>query len=143
MRRALFHSDLILDVLLKRHPYWALSASVLDTATRRDVTAYLLGSTVPWIHHALAHQIGATATRQLLLTLMQPLEVAPLSESILSEALRSSILDFDDAVVIFTAMQLQVDVIVTRQVDRYQHSLVQIIPPEDWLAQLDASTLSN
>jgi len=46
LKRILFDSDVLLDVLTQREPFFVLSAQALNAATRSDVQGYVAGHSV-------------------------------------------------------------------------------------------------
>ena len=66
MRRVLFDSDVLLDVLAQRQPFVYASVQALDTVTQEQVEGYVSGHAITNIFYILRRQIGNDATRELL-----------------------------------------------------------------------------
>ncbi len=58
MKRVLFDSDVLLDVLAQRQPFFFLSAKALDTVTQRQVQGYVSGHAITNIFYILRRQRG-------------------------------------------------------------------------------------
>lgn len=71
MRRVLFDSDVLLDVLAQRQPFFVASARALNTVTQGQVQGYVSGHAVTNIFYILRRQIGSEAARELLSRLLQ------------------------------------------------------------------------
>ncbi|MEO1447137.1 MAG: PIN domain-containing protein, partial [Cyanobacteria bacterium J06635_11] len=98
MKRVLFDSDVLLDVLAQRQPFVLSSARALNTVTQPQVQGYVSGHAVTNIFYILRRQVGAETARELLAKLLQHLRVASVTEDVIKAALRSDIRDFEDAV---------------------------------------------
>jgi predicted nucleic acid-binding protein len=66
LKRVLFDSDVLLDVLAQRQPFVVASASVLNTVTQGTVQGYVSGHAVTNIFYILRRQIGSEAAREML-----------------------------------------------------------------------------
>lgn len=94
MKRVLFDSDVLLDVLSQRQPFVIASAQALNTVTQEQVQGYVSGHAVTNIFYILRRQIGSEAARELLSRLLQRIQVASVTDEVLRQALQSSIADF-------------------------------------------------
>ncbi|MGH7999734.1 MAG: PIN domain-containing protein [Brasilonema sp.] len=59
MKRVLFDSDVLLDVLAQRQPFVIASARALNTVTQEQVQGYVSGHAVTNIFYILRCQIGS------------------------------------------------------------------------------------
>lgn len=135
MRRALFDTNVILDVLLGREPHFAASAAALDTAARGGVEGYVAGHAVTTIAYLLQRQLGAAGSRAVLADLLTQLRVAPVTDGVVRRALDSARRDFEDAICDAAAGEVGADVIVTRNVADFVASGVPAVSPDVFLAQ--------
>lgn len=136
MKRVLFDSDVLLDVLAQRQPFIKASAKALNTVTQDRVVGYVSGHAVTNIFYILRRQIGGEATRELLSRLLQRIQVASVTDEVIRQALQSSIADFEDAVTIAAASAAGIEIIVTRNISDYQASSVPAMLPEELLTML-------
>lgn len=98
MRRVLFDSDVLIDVLAQRQPFVVASAQALNTVTQEQVGGYVSGHAITNIFYILRRQVGSDVARRLLSTLLQCIQVASISDEVIRAALQSSVTDFEDAV---------------------------------------------
>lgn len=134
MRRVLFDSDVLLDVLAQRHPFFLLSAQALDCATRSDLQGFVSGHAVTNIFYILRRQVGSPAARTLLSQLLQQLQIAPVNGSVIHAALTNPISDFEDAVTSEAAKAIAVEIIVTRNQADFIHSTIPALLPSQFLS---------
>ena len=120
MKRVLFDSDVILDVLLQREPFFAASALALDTVVQGKVEGYLAGHAITNLFYLLRRHLGSDKSREVLKTLMSKMRVAAVTDVVIREALASSFPDFEDAVTHATAQGEGIEVITTRNIKDFR-----------------------
>ncbi|NEP55514.1 MAG: PIN domain-containing protein [Symploca sp. SIO2G7] len=136
MKRVLFDSDVLLDVLAQRQPFVATSAQALNTVTQEQVQGYVSGHAVTNIFYILRRQVGSEAARQLLSRLLQQIQVASVTDEVIRQALQSPVTDFEDAVTSAAANAAGLEVIVTRNTSDFATASVPAMLPEEFLATL-------
>ena len=134
MRQVLFDSDVLLDVLAQRPPFFLLSAQALDCTTRPDIQGFVSGHAVTNIFYILRRQVGSPAARTILSQLLQQLQIAPVNDSVIHAALISPISDFEDAVTSEAAKAIAADIIVTRNQADFIHSTIPALLPAQFLS---------
>jgi len=132
----LFDSDVLLDVLAQRQPFFIASAQALDIVTQPDVQGYVSGHAVTNIFYILRRQIGSKTAIELLSRLLQNLQVASVTDEVIRAALQSSVTDFEDAVTIEAASVAGIEFIVTRNIVDFAASSVSVVLPKEFLATL-------
>ena len=133
MKRVLFDSDVLLDVLAQRQPFVIASAQALNTVTQEQVQGYVSAHAVTNIFYILRRQVGSEAARELISRLLQRIQVASVTKEVIQAALQSSITDFEDAVTSEAANTAGVEVIVTRNTSDFIASSVPAVLPEEFL----------
>lgn len=136
MKRVLFDSDVLLDILAQRQPFFVASAQALNTVTQKQVQGYVSGHAVTNIFYILRRQIGSEAARGLISRLLQRLQVASVTDEVIRQALQSPVTDFEDAVTSSTAKLAGLELIVTRNISDFSTSLIPPMLPEEFLATL-------
>jgi predicted nucleic acid-binding protein len=136
LKRVLFDSDVLLDVLAQRQPFVVASAQALNTVTQEQVQGYVSGHAVTNIFYILRRQIGSEAARELLSRLLQRIQVASVTDEVIRQALQSPVTDFEDAVTSAAANAAGLEVIVTRNTSDFSTASVPAMLPEEFLATL-------
>lgn len=134
MRRVLFDSDVLLDVLAQRQPFVVTSAQALNTATQPQVQGYVAGHAVTNIFYILRRQVGSETAREFLSRLLQHLQIADVTDEVIRTALQSAMTDFEDAVTSEAAKAAGIEVIVTRNTPDFAASTISAVPPAEFLA---------
>ncbi|MGH8726681.1 MAG: PIN domain-containing protein [Burkholderiales bacterium] len=128
--RALFDTDILLDVALAREPYVVASADVLRWAEAGGAAA------VAW--HTLTNcaYLLKGGGRPFLERLLHIVEVAPVATADARRALALPISDIEDAFQVAAALAWGADAIVTRNVSDFRRSPVRALSPAGFLKQL-------
>ena len=85
----------------------------------------------------MRRQIGSEKAREKLSILLQKLEVASVTDTVIQAALKSSISDFEDAVVSEAANAVSVEFIITRNIEDFVLSSIPALLPEVFLVTLE------
>lgn len=130
MKQVLFDSDVLLDVLLNRQTFVIASARALNTVATEQCLGYLSGHAVTNIYYILHRQLGRSTAHEKLTSLLQRLQVASVTDSVIRAALQSPITDFEDAVTHEAAKASDLELIVTRNVTDFAASSIPVLLPE-------------
>ncbi|WP_199306891.1 PIN domain-containing protein [Anabaena sphaerica] len=98
MKKVLFDSDVLLDILAQRQPFVVASAQALNTVMKKQVQGFVSGHAVTNIFYILRRKIGSEAARKLIENLLQHIQIASVTDEVIHQALQSPIKDFEDAV---------------------------------------------
>jgi predicted nucleic acid-binding protein len=139
VRAILVDTDVILDVLAKREPFFASAAGLWAEVERGHIKAYLASHTVTTIFYLVAKSKGKEFAKNCLSDLLSVFRIAPVKESTLRLALESKIVDFEDAVQLAAAKEVGAGLIITRNVGDYKKSEVPATTPDLFLATLKFS----
>jgi predicted nucleic acid-binding protein len=129
LKKVLFDSDVLLDVLLNRHPFIVDSAQALNTVVTEQIKGYLAGHAVTNLYYIMRRQLNSAITHKKLNQLLQRIEVASVTDNIIRSALQNPMPDFEDAVTSEAAYAAQIDLIVTRNISDFEKSPVFAILP--------------
>ena len=130
MRRVLYDTNVLLDVILRREPHLAASAVALDAVGQGQVEGYIAGHAVTTLFYVLRRELGATKSRRILADLLSKIHVAPVTDAGIRQALSGPFKDFEDAVSHAAAQEAGVAVIVTRNVGDFTKGMIPAILPE-------------
>lgn len=135
--KLLIDTNVVLDVLLGREPFFKAATEVLNLAQRSDVREYVSASAITDIYYIARRQMkDHAAVKDLLKRLLMVVSVAAVSEQEIRNALSLAWTDFEDSVQYSVALLNEMDGIVTRNPADYQGSNIQIWLPEQLLEML-------
>ncbi len=139
MKRVLFDTNIVLDVLLAREPHVSASAAAWTIVENNRAQGVLAGHAVTTIYYILRKQLGDPKTRQILTALLGVFEVAAVNKEVIEKAFSLPGGDFEDAVVAIAAQASRCDFIVTRDPSGFRDSPVPTIRPEGFSALYELS----
>lgn len=143
MKNLLIDTDVILDVLVKRGPFFAASANLWAKAEEQHVRAYLASHTVTTLFYLIRKSKGKKLARESIRDILSVFGIAPVDKKGLLLALELDFTDFEDAVQFAAAKQINADFIITRNITHYRKSDIPVLTPDLFLATLDSThTLS-
>lgn len=132
--RILIDTNIILDILLKREPFFESSYGALKQAIINDIECLVSATAVTDIFYLLRKGLGDTGqAKESLERLLQIVMVADVIDLDIQAALSDSIPDFEDSVVHAVAVRHQADYIMTRNTKDFAGTVVPAITPQDFL----------
>lgn len=137
--RVLVDTNVVLDVLLDRHPFAEAAATVFALVEQSRIEGFLCATTVTTVDYLLGQSLTAAKARDALQQLLDLFEIAPVNRPVLEQALRSGISDFEDAVLEQAGHLVAVDAITTRNGRDFQKSSLTILDPTELISTVKAS----
>ncbi len=134
MKRVLYDTNVVLDVLLERQPYFAVSALALDLVGQDEVEGYVSAHGVTTLAYLLRRYLSVAGSREVLVDLLSKMQVAPVTDAIIREALSSAFKDFEDAVTHAAASAVGAVAIVSRNVRDFASGRIPAVLPEVFVA---------
>lgn len=136
--KLLIDTNIVLDILLKREPFYKDAAEVLNLSQRDAIQEYVSASAITDIYYIATRQIkNRGAVRELLKRLLTVVSVAEVSEREIKNALSLEWKDFEDSVQYSVALLSEMDAIVTRNPDDYRQASISVVMPEQLLMELN------
>ena len=137
--KLLIDTTVVLDVLLKREPFYEAAADVLKLTQRDDVREYISASAVTDIYYIAHRQLkDKAAVKELLKRLLMVISVTAVSEREIVSALELAWSDFEDSVQYSVALLNEMDGLVTRNPTDYVNADIPIWEPKQILQELSA-----
>ena len=133
MNKAFVDTDVILDLLAERIPFFHFSAVLFTFAEMKKLELYTSPLILANAFYILRKQLGNNDAKNALRKLRILVHVVDSSESIIDKALNSDFTDFEDAIQYYTALEHNFKIILTRNVRDYNKSSVIVQTPEEFL----------
>jgi predicted nucleic acid-binding protein len=133
--KILFDTNIILDVLLHRDPFFAYCRAAFEIVEQKRIIGCISSSAFTDIFYLLNREIKNTETvYKAADKLSSVFTIAPVFETTITAALALRWKDFEDAVQYITAKENGVDYIITRNKDDYESSEIPCVSPADFMA---------
>lgn len=138
--KILFDTNIILDVLLEREPFFENAASLSDAVEAKTIEGYLCATTLTTIDYFLTKYRNREDANSAVKKLLELYSVAKVDRAVLESALDSNFNDFEDAVIYYSGYDAGVDGIVTRNTNDFTAAQLPIYKPDDLWALIQTST---
>jgi len=138
--KALFDTNVILDVLLCREPHAGLSAQAVAAVERKQVEGLLAATAITTLHYNASRTLGRDPARQAIAKLLGVFGVAPINQQVLQAALLLPFSDYEDAVLYEAARRSGAVAIVTRDRNGFTGGTLAVLSPEELLQTLGTLT---
>ena len=134
--KLLIDTNVILDVLLKRDPFYRTAAKVLKLAQKDEVQEYISASAVTDIYYIAHRQLkNRDEAIKMLKQLLSVVSVASVSQREIDTALMLAWQDFEDSVQYSVALSHNMDAIVTRNPHDFLNAHIRVVSPETLLEE--------
>ena len=132
----LIDTNIILDILQKRVPFYEYSYQVLSYCASGKIKGYIALHSISNIFYILRKYFSANDRRKLLIGVLEFLEIANVNrEEVKRALLRNDFIDFEDCLQDECAKQVFADYIITRNTDDFLTSEIPAISPSDFLEE--------
>jgi predicted nucleic acid-binding protein len=134
--QVLFDLNVLLDVLQERKDFYDTSALLLAYAETGAIQGWLEAHSITTLFYLIAKDQSPEKARVTLTSILQFLKIAPVDQNTIEQALNLHYKDFEDAVQMIAALQIQADYLVTRNVRDFQPAPLEVVQPVELLAIL-------
>ena len=132
-----FDTNVVVDILLKREPFFNDSFKALSAIASKSVNGIIGTSAITDIYYIINKEIKDK--EKSLNSIFNILKILLLVETIPQDIFTAKVLnvqDFEDSVISAIANRNDADYIITRNVDDFVKSSVQAISPSDFLKMI-------
>jgi predicted nucleic acid-binding protein len=136
MKVLFIDSDVLLDTILMRAPFFNNSVEIIELADNNSFYCCASVHSLLNIHYSAKKVFGEKLARQSILVLIEKLNIIEEGSDIVKQAALSNFSDFEDAVQYYTAVSAKADVIITRNIKDYKQSTIPVLTAEQFLRTL-------
>ena len=139
--RAVIDTCVIVDALQSREPFCKEAQSIFLLCANRQFEGFLTAKAITDIYYLTHRQTHSDkATRDVLTKLCALFVLLDTTALDIRKAISAEISDFEDAVMVETAVHSGVDCIVTRNTKDYTKAQIAICTPEEFIQQINEDT---
>ncbi len=133
MERVFVDTDVVLDLLEERAPFYKSAAQLFSKADQHEINILISSLSFTTIHYVLRKKYASSESRKLLARFKVLVQVVAVDDKVIELALTSSIPDFEDAVQYYAAIENQATTIVTRNLKDYKKASIPVMTAENFL----------
>ena len=136
--RALIDTNIVLDFLLQREPFFKDAELLFQAIEAGQVIGYVTATTLTDIFYISRKQTRSIEqARQAVSETLTAMVICPIDRAVLESAFNAGLVDFEDAVQIFGAVAQGLDIILTRDNKGFLSSPIPIMSIQVLLQQLE------
>jgi len=136
MKRLFLDTNIILDLLAYRMPFYTEAAQLFSLADKKKVILSISSLCLADAHYILCRQNPAAKVRKILRKFKVLVTIIPLDDKITDLALNSDFRDFEDAIQYYTAIENEQDIIITRNHPDFKDSKIPVMTAGEYLASI-------
>lgn len=134
MKKIFIDTNIVLDVLGQRAPFYEDAAKLFSLADRGKITLYVSSLTIANANYVLSRLISANDARAVLKKFKVLVTVLALNDKIIELALNDdSFSDFEDGLQYYTALENEADILVTRNLKDFKRSKISVMTASQYL----------
>jgi len=135
MIKVFLDSDIILDAILRRVPFYLAAINLMELAHNNRIKIYTSAVAFVNVNYFL-NKAKIENRIDVLIQLRSILDIIEVNAIIIDQALSSTFTDFEDAVQFYAATSANADSIITRNIKDYTHSAIPVLTAEQFLQTL-------
>jgi predicted nucleic acid-binding protein len=140
MKKLLIDTNIVIDLLAKREPYYTDSARLFSLADKKQVKLTVSSLTIANTHYTLMKVKNSNESKSILRKLKLIVDVLALDDKVIGLALNDTDFeDFEDGIQYFSAIENYVDIIITRNLKDFKKSSLPVMTPGQYLKSIDTT----
>lgn len=137
MSKLLIDTNVVLDLLAKRDPFYKSSAHIFSLADKNKLKLSISSLTVANTNYVLSRLKTAAEAREILRRFRVLVRIVSLNDKIIDLALNDSTFsDFEDGLQYYSAIENNMDIILTRDLKGFKGSKIPVMTPDEYLTSM-------
>lgn len=134
MKKVFLDTNIVIDLLSRREPFYQEAAMLFSLADKKQIELSLSSLTIANTSYVLLKQMDANKAKAILRKLRLIVSISALDDKIIGLALNDdSFADFEDCLQYYTALEIEQDVIITRNLKDFKKSSLPIMTANQFL----------
>lgn len=134
MSKLLIDTNIVLDLLAKREPFYRSAAQLFSLADKQKLELSISSLTFANTNYVLSRLKTTQEAREILRRFRVLIKVLPLNDKIIDLALNdNNFKDFEDGLQYYTAMENEQEVIITRDLKDFKESKIPAMTADEYL----------
>jgi len=133
MDKLLIDTNIIIDLLAKREGFYQEAQDLFTLADEKKLSLFISSITFVNTHYILSKHLNAREAQKVLIKFKVLAQVLPLDDKIINLALASDFKDFEDAIQYYTALDNQLDMIITRNAKDFQKVKLPVLSAKEYI----------
>jgi predicted nucleic acid-binding protein len=136
MKKLFLDTNIILDLLANRMPFYTETAELFSLADKKKVNLSISALSLADTNYILSRQNPEMEVRKILRRFKVLVNILLLENKITDLALNSEFRDFEDAIQYFTAIENDQDIIITRNQSDFKDSKIPVMTAGEFIKSI-------
>ncbi len=138
MKKLFIDTNIVIDLLSRREPFFEESASLFSMADKKVIELSVSSLTIANTSYTLLRQMNSNKTKAILRKLRLIVKILPLDDKVVGLALNDDTFsDFEDGLQHFSALENNQDIIITRNLKDFKNSKLPSMTAKQFLESID------
>jgi predicted nucleic acid-binding protein len=138
MRKVLFDTNIILDIILEREPFYEEVVKLFELIDEDKITVYVSATTITDIYYIAKKVKGHKISHEFISSLVKIVNIVGIDKETIVNALSKDMKDFEDAVQLTASELNEIEYIVTRNKKDFKNiSSVKILSAKEMLSEIN------
>lgn len=138
MKRIFLDTNILIDLLSKRIPFYEEAAILFSMADKKQIELFVSSLTIANTSNVLLRQMDSTKAKSVLGKLMLILGILPLDDKIIGLTLHDDAFsDFEDGLQYFMALENSMDIIISRNLKDFRNSMLPVMTAKQFIESVD------
>ena len=133
MERVFIDTNIVLDLLQKRDEFYSDAQDLSTLADKKELKLYVSALTIANTHYLLSKFYNSNESKKILLKFKVLVEVLSVDDKIIDLSLASDFNDFEDGIQYYTAMENNIELILTRNKKDFKNSTLPVLTAREFL----------
>jgi len=131
--RILVDTNIVLDLLAKRPEFFTEAQELFTLSDKNKVALYVSSLTFANTYYILSQKMKLENVRKVLRKLKILVQILPMDDKIIDLALDSDFRDFEDAIQYYTAIENDLNIIITRNLKDFKPAKIPVLTAKNYL----------
>ena len=138
MSNLLVDTNVVLDLLAKREPFYDSAAKLFSLADKKKIALSISSLTFANTSYVLTRLKTADKSREILRRFRVLVKVLSLDDKVIDLALNDlNFKDFEDGLQYYSALENEQEMIITRDLSDFKESRIPVMTPEEYLISIE------
>ena len=133
MDRILVDTNIVLDLLAKRNEFIIEAQELFTLSDKNEIKLYISSLTFANTYYILSQKMKLNDARKILRKFKILVEVLPMDDKIIDLSLESDFIDFEDAIQYHTAIENNINIIITRNLKDFKTSRIPVLTAKNYI----------
>ena len=134
MKKIFIDTDIILDLLLQREPFFKSAHELFIKIENKELEAYVSALIIWNIYYLVEKYSSRKKAHQKVSELRILLKIIPVDDKIIDSSLQSDFKDFEDSIQYFAAKSKNINIIITRNKKDYRTGDIALMTASEFLS---------